>query len=184
MEFTSQSIAAGATPVTSSDGLQYKPRTADQREADAKKNAPKYARQKTVNSILTAKYLKAKAAFDSYYNYDLDAAFNAEDGTWDEAKDPWLRIKETLPEFLDGYTQKRFDAGLDITGDELDVLATAVIRLAKKELEGAGRDPKVVDDAFTKEVKAVVQKVATQHNLPPSREEVDGEDEEYEEVEE
>ncbi|KAK7972583.1 hypothetical protein PG988_006717 [Apiospora saccharicola] len=182
MEFTSQSIAAGATPVTTANGLQYKPRTADEREADAKKNAPKYARQKIVNSILTAKYLKAKAAFDGFYSYDLDAAFNAEDGTWDEAKDPWLRIKETLPEFLEGYTQKRFDTGLDIAGDELDVLATAIIRLAKKELEGAGRDPKVVDDAFTKEVKAVVQKVTAQHNLAPSRQQE--EDEEEEEVEE
>ncbi|KAK8074063.1 hypothetical protein PG994_004962 [Apiospora phragmitis] len=162
MEFTSQPIAAGSTPVATLSGLQYKPRTADEREADAKKNAPKYARQKTLRPRRRLQRRRRLLA---------------------RGQDPWLRIKQTLPEFLEGHTQKRADAGQDLTGEELDLLATAVIRVAKKDLEGAGRDPKVVDDAFVKEVKAVVQKVTTQHNLPQSRQQDDGEDEEAEEEE-
>ncbi|KAK8877558.1 hypothetical protein PGQ11_002504 [Apiospora arundinis] len=182
MEFSSQTIGAGATPVASTNGgLQYKPRTAEEREADATRNAPKYARQKAVGSILTAKYLKAKAAFDTYFDYDLDAAFNGDDGSWYEDKDPWLRIRQTLPEFLEGYTQKK--TAEDLTGEELESLATAVIRVARKDWEGAGRDAKVLDEAFVKETQELVQKLKTKHNLPESRPEADGADEEVEEEE-
>lgn len=184
MEFSSQTIGAGATPVASSaGGLQYKPRTAEEREADAARNAPKYARQKAVGSILTAKYLKAKAAFDGYYDYDLDAAFDADAGAWHEEKDPWLRIRQTLPAFLEGYTEKKkADDGL--TGEELEALATAVVRVARKDWEGAGRDAAALDEAFVKEMQDLVQKLKTQHNLPQSRPQADGAEEEEVEEEE
>lgn len=117
--------------------IKFEPRTAEQREADAKRNAPKYAREKAVNSMLTARFARAKKTFDTYYGYNIDEAFDGDMGTWRDERDPWLRIAEksssstnttsteqqngtaendesttttTMEEFLRGYTKGRVEA--------------------------------------------------------------------------
>lgn len=146
--------------------VKYKPRTLEQREADAKRNAPKYAREKAVGSILTAKHLKAKAAFDGYFAYRVDDAWDADAGTWRDARDPWLRFAQTLPDFLQGYTERR--AGDGLSARELQTLTAALVRVARMEIEGAGRDAAFIDDAFAQEADSTVAQLSLQYKLPPS----------------
>lgn len=197
--------------------IKFEPRTAEQREADARRNAPKYAREKAVNSMLTARFLKAKKAFDAYWRYDIDDAWDGDAGAWRDERDPWLRIPaggraEAGPvgEFLRGYTKGReeaaaeaeaeaeagagagtgaeAEAGLEggqqprqprISADELETLALAVVRVARVDLEAAGRDNKALDADFKKGVLDVVAQLKTEYGLPQSA----PEDEEEEEVE-
>lgn len=164
--------------------LKYKPRTLEQREADAKRNAPKYAREKAVGSILTAKHLKAKAAFDGHFHYRVDAAWDADAGAWRDDRDPWLRFSHTLPDFLQAYTERR--AGDGLAADELCTLAAALVRVARMEIEGAGRDAAFLDDAFKQEADRTAAQLAEQYELPPTRQEAangaDDEDEEEEDA--
>lgn len=183
--------------------IKFEPRTLEQREADAKRNAPKYAREKAVNSMLTARFAKAKKTFDTYYGYNIDDAFDGDNGTWREDRDPWLRIAQvptategeenaatsTMEEFLRGYTKGRVEAqkaGVDpdvLTGEELEGLATGVLRVAKVDLAAAGRDNSVVDDGFKTRALEVVGQLKTEYELPQTVPEVeDEEDEEEEEV--
>lgn len=191
--------------------IKFEPRTAEQREADAKRNAPKYAREKIVNSMLTARFLKAKKTLDAYYGYSIDEAFDGDTGTWKEDKDPWLRIAATggkggeegeegvavsvtqgkeekvgdsiVGDFLRGYTKRRVEAqqaGADpdvLTGEELEGLAVAVVRVAKVDLEAAGRDSSVVDEGFKTRVLEVVAQLKTEYELPPTAPEVEDEEE-------
>lgn len=178
--------------------IKFEPRTAEQREADAKRNAPKYAREKAVNSMLTARFLKAKKTFDAFWGYSIDEAWDGDAGVWCEARDPWLRIgggsggddnKHTtgvavVEEFLGGYVKSRRDdreAGVEkeaLTGDELEALALAVVRVAKVDLEAAGRASGVVDEGFKKKVMETVAELKKEYELPQSAPEDDEEDEE------
>ncbi|KAH8658420.1 hypothetical protein BX600DRAFT_439583 [Xylariales sp. PMI_506] len=158
--------------------LKYKPRTAEQRAADALMYEPKHARERRVNSILTARYLKAKSAFDTYFKYDIDSAFNETDGSWRDESDPWLRITDTLPEFLQGYTETRLASGQVVTGDELESMASALLRISKEQLEGAGRDSKVLDQAFRATVLEDVTKLKAQHHLPQAADLMEDDEEE------
>ena len=162
--------------------VKYKPRTLEQREADAKRNAPKYAREKAVGSILTAKHLKAKAAFDGHFGYRVDEAWDADAGAWRDARDPWLRFAHTLPDFLQAYAERR--AGDGLAGDELRALAAALVRVARMEIEGAGRDAAFLDAAFKQEADRTAAQLAAQYELPPTREAVANDEEEEEEEEE
>lgn len=214
--------------------IKFEPRTAEQREADAKRNAPKYAREKAVNSMLTARFAKAKKTFDTYYGYNIDEAFDGDTGNWREERDPWLRIAKssnavaattttttvtteqpngtieekkeeeekeeeeedssgkttTMEEFLRGYTKGRIEAqkaGVDpdvLTGEELEGLATGVLRVAKVDLAAAGRDNSVVDEAFKRSALEVVAQLVTEYELPQSAPEVEDEEEEEEGEEE
>lgn len=181
--------------------IKFEPRTAEQREADAKRNAPKYTREKAVNSMLTARFAKAKKTFDTYYGYNIDEAFDGDNGTWREERDPWLRITKapisategeqatasastTMEEFLRGYTNGRVEAqkaGVDpdvLTGEELEGLATGVLRVAKVDLAAAGRDGSVVDDAFKRRALELVGELTKEYELPQKAPEVEDEEEE------
>jgi hypothetical protein len=146
--------------------LKYKPRTAEEREADARLHEPKYARERRVNAILTARFLKAKSAFEAYFKYDIDAAFNAADASWRDELDPWLRITDTLPDFLRGYTEARVASGQTLTGEELESLASAILRISKEQLEGAGRSSKALDQEYRAAITKDVTKLTTQYQLP------------------
>lgn len=185
--------------------IKFEPRTAEQREADAKRNAPKYAREKAVNSMLTARFAKAKKTFDTYYGYNIDEAFDGDNGTWREEKDPWLRIAKaptapvtegsenensnatTMEEFLRGYTKGRVEAqkaGVDpdvLTGEELEGLTTGVLRVAKVDLAAAGADSSALDMAFKTRALEVVGQLKTQYELPQTAPEVEDDEEEEEE---
>lgn len=209
--------------------IKFEPRTAEQREADARRNGPKYAREKAVNSMLTARFLKAKKAFDAWWGYDIDEAWDGEAGAWREDRDPWLRAGRGKEEedtvigpFLRGYVKGRVEAaaaaaeaakaaeaeagaGAETTGagaaggeavaaaapvaaekplsaDELEGLALAVVRVAKVDLEAAGRDSKALDADFKKGVLEVVAQLKAEYNLPQSAPEEEEADEEEEEV--
>lgn len=181
--------------------IKFEPRTLEQREADAKRNAPKYAREKAVNSMLTARFAKAKKTFDTYYGYNIDEAFDGDNGTWRDDRDPWLRIAQaptvategeehaatsTMEEFLRGYTKGRVEAqkaGVDpdvLTGEELEALATGVLRVAKVDLAAAGRDNSMVDNGFKTRALEVVGQLKTEYELPQTAPEVEVEEEEEE----
>lgn len=165
---------------SASNAPKYTPRTLDQREADAKLNEPKYKRARVVNSILTAKYLKAKSIFDNYHDYNVDAAFvptTTGDSCWRESADPWLRIGETLPEFLDDYVRIIIESGGEITGEGVQNLAVALIRVARAEWEGAGRDKKALDKVFEAQVLELVERLKKGFNLPEAQDEEDEEEE-------
>lgn len=170
--------------------IKFEPRTAEQREADAKRNAPKYAREKAVNSMLTARFLKAKKTFDAFYGYNIDEAWDGDAGQWKDEQDPWLRAAKggednTMVEFLRGYTKQQVEAhkeGVEkelVSVDELEALAAAVVRVARVDVEAAGRDNKVLDADYKKGLLAVVAELKTEYNLPQSAPE-----EEEEEAEE
>ncbi|KAJ4392161.1 hypothetical protein N0V93_005784 [Gnomoniopsis smithogilvyi] len=173
--------------------IKFEPRTLEQREADAKRNAPKYAREKAVNSILTARFLKAKKTFDGYYSYNIDEAWDGEAGEWREEKDPWLRLgtqgeeKTVMEEFLRGFTKDRKEAQEEgterepLSADELEALALAVVRVAKKDLEAAGRETAALGDDFKKSVVEIVAQLQTEFSLPQSAPEVEEVEEEEEE---
>lgn len=177
--------------------IKFEPRTAEQREADAKRNAPKYAREKAVNSMLTARFARAKKTFDTYYGYSIDEAFDGDNGTWREERDPWLRIAKgsadenknatTMEEFLRGYTKGRVEAqqaGVDpdvLTGEELAGLATGVLRVAKVDLAAAGADNGMLDEAFKTRALEVVGQLTTEYELPPTA--TKGEEDEADEEE-
>lgn len=181
--------------------IKFEPRTQEQREADAKRNAPKYAREKAVNSILTARFLKAKKTFDAYYGYNIDEAWDGEAGKWREEKDPWLRLgsaggqeegEKVMDEFLRGYTKDRKEAQEEgterepLSVDELEALGLAVVRVAKKDLEAAGRETSGLGEEMKKKVVEVVAQLKTEYSLPqsaPEVEEVEEEEEGEEEVE-
>ncbi|KAH7305260.1 hypothetical protein B0I35DRAFT_414043 [Stachybotrys elegans] len=164
---------------SSGSHLKYEPRTLEQREIDAKRNAPKYARERRLNAILTAKFLKAKQAFDNYYHYNMDAAFDADNGSWREAMDPWLRIKDTLFEFLQGYTKAAVDAkDTQLTGEALRNLAAAIIRVAKEDLAGAGRSNAFLDDSFRTSAMEYVETLRATYNLPQAQPDSSEEEEE------
>lgn len=170
--------------------IKFEPRTAEQREADAKRNAPKYAREKAVNSILIARFLKAKKTFDAYWQYNIDDAFDGDSGTWRDEKDPWLRIPKdnTFEEFLRGYVKSRMEdkeAGVEkepLSADELEALALAVIRVAKVDLEAAGVDNTALDADFKKRALDIVAQLKTEYDLPQSAPENEDEEEDEEEV--
>lgn len=171
---------------SASKAPKWTPRTLDQREADAKLNEPKYQRARVVNRILTAKYLKAKSIFDNYHDYDVDAAFvptTTGQQCWRESADPWLRIGETLPEFLEDYTRIIIESGGEITGEGLQNLAVALVRVARAEWEGAGRDKKALDKAFEGQVLELVGRLKKEFNLPEAQDEDDEEEVEEEEGE-
>lgn len=172
--------------------IKFEPRTQEQREADAKRNAPKYAREKAVNSILTARFLKAKKTFDAYYGYNIDDAWDGEAGAWREEKDPWLRLGsgsgqeeevKVMEEFLRGYTKDRKEAQEEgterepLSGDELEALGLAVVRVAKKDLEAAGRETSGLGEEFKKRVVEIVKQVQAEYSLPQSAPEVEEEEE-------
>lgn len=168
-----------------SNAPKFTDRTYEQREADAKVNGPMIQRARVVSSILTAKYLKAKSIFDNYHEYDVDQAFvptTTGEPCWREDADPWLRIRETLPEFLEDYTRIIVESGGEITGEGLQNLAVALIRVARAEWEGAGRDKKALDKAFEQEILALVEKLKAEFKLPEApdadEDEDDGEEEE------
>lgn len=179
--------------------IKFEPRTQEQREADAKRNAPKYAREKAVNSILTARFLKAKKTFDAYYGYNIDEAWDGEAGEWREEKDPWLRLggggggdggeqgEKVMEEFLRGYTKDRKEAQEEgterepLSVDELEALGLAVVRVAKKDLEAAGRETSGLGEEFKKRVVEIVKQVQTEYSLPQSAPEVEEEEVELEE---
>lgn len=203
--------------------IKFEPRTAEQREADARRNGPKYAREKAVNSMLTARFLKAKKAFDAWWAYDIDEAWDGEAGAWREDRDPWLRVaggEDTVGAFLRGYVKARVEAtaaaaeaaaeaeagttggaGADgeeggaeaapapvpvaaekpLSADELQGLALAVVRVAKVDLEAAGRDSKALDADFKKGVLEIVAQLKAEYNLPQSAPEEEEADEEVEE---
>lgn len=174
--------------------IKFEPRTLEQREADAKRNAPKYAREKAVNSILTARFLKAKKTFDAYYGYNIDDAWDGEAGVWREERDPWLRLgaqggegNTVMDEFLRGYTKDRKEAQEEgterepLSADELEALALAVVRVVRKDLEAVGRESAALGDDFKKGVVELVAQLQTEYGLPQSAPEV--EDEEEDEVE-
>lgn len=170
-----------------SNAPKFTDRTYEQREADAKINGPMIQRARVVNSILTAKYLKAKSIFDNYHEYDVDQAFvptTTGDACWREDADPWLRIRETLPEFLEDYTRIIVESGGGTTGEGLQNLAVALIRVARAEWEGAGRDKKALDKAFEQEILALVERLKAEFKLPEAAEadSDEGEDGEEEEV--
>ncbi|KUI69034.1 hypothetical protein VM1G_04677 [Cytospora mali] len=173
---------------SASNAPKYTPRTLEQREFDAKINEPKYQRARVVNSILTAKYLKAKSIFDNYHDYNVDAAFVptiSGEPCWRETADPWLRIGETLPEFLEDYVRILVESGGEITGEGLQNLAVALIRVARAEWEGAGRDKKALDKVFEGQVLELVERLKKEFNLPEAQDEEDEvEEEEVEEEEE
>lgn len=172
--------------------IKFEPRTAEQREADARRNAPKYARERSVGSILTARFLVAKKAFESYWGYNIDEAWDGDAGEWRDDRDPWLRVPEgnTVEEFLRGYTKGRVEEKPDkepgvpekepLSADELEALALAVVRVAKVDLEAAGRDNKKLDADFKKGVLEVVAQLKTEYDLPQSAPEVEEEEEEEE----
>lgn len=190
--------------------IKFEPRTAEQREADAKRNAPKYAREKAVNSMLTARFAKAKKTFDTYYGYNIDEAFDGDNGTWREQRDPWLRIAKapsplasparavaeeedasttTMEQFLRGYTKGRVEAhkaGVDpdvLTGEEMEGLATGILRVAKVDLAATGGDSSVLDDAFKQRALEVVEELKKQYDLPQTAPKVQDPEEEEEEEE-
>lgn len=172
---------------SASNAPKYTPRTLDQREADAKLNEPKYQRARVVNSIMTAKYLKAKSIFDNYHDYSVDAAFvptTSGASCWRESADPWLRFGETLPEFLEDYARIIIESGGEITGEGLQNLALALVRVARAEWEGAGRDKKALDKVFEGQVLELVERIAKAFNLPEAQDEEDEVEEEEEEEEE
>lgn len=177
--------------------IKFEPRTAEQREADARRNGPKYAREKAVNSMLTARFLKAKKAFDTHWRYNIDDAWDGDAGAWRDERDPWLRIptggkaeEGPVGEFLRGYTKSREEAAKEakaeaeaeaepgaegqpqqqprLTADELEALALAVVRVARVDLEAAGRDNKALDADFKKAVVEVVAQLKTEYGLPQS----------------
>lgn len=175
--------------------IKFEPRTAEQREADARRNAPKYARERAVGSILTARFLVAKKAFDSYWGYNIDDAWDGDAGAWRDGSDPWLRAPEgdTVAEFLRGYTKARAEekqpdkeAGVPdkepLSVDELEALALAVVRVARVDLEAAGRDNGKLDADFKKGVLEVVAQLKTEYDLPQSAPEVEEDEEEEEEA--
>lgn len=195
MDFTTISIntPAGAGP-------KYEVRTAAQREEDARRNAPKYARERRVNGALTARHLKAKAAFDAFFAYDIDAAFDADTGAWRDELDPWLRFPETLFEFLRGHVRAaaaaapapavttaapvaeagdavadvapRLELSFDVpqqaplSAAELRALTTALVRVAREDLAGAGRDAALLDDAFQQSALEYADTLAVMYELP------------------
>lgn len=177
--------------------IKFEPRTLEQREADAKRNAPKYAREKAVNSILTARFLKAKKTFDAYYGYNIDEAWDGEAGAWREERDPWLRLggggegqgKTVMEEFLRGYTKDRKEAQEEgterepLSADELEALALAVVRVARKDLEAVGRETGALGEELKQSVVEVVAQLRTEYGLPQSAPEVEDEVEGEEEVE-
>lgn len=166
-----------------SNAPKFADRTYEQREVDAKVNAPMIQRARVVSSILTAKYLKAKSIFDNYHEYDVDQAFvptTTGEPCWREGADPWLRIRETLPEFLEDYTGIIVESGGEITGEGLQNLAVALIRVARAEWEGAGRDKKALDKAFEQDILALVERLKTQFKLPEAPDAVSDDDEEAE----
>lgn len=175
--------------------IKFEPRTLEQREADAKRNAPKYAREKAVNSILTARFLKAKKTFDAYYGYNIDEAWDGEAGVWREERDPWLRLgaqggeKAVMEEFLKGYTKDRKEAQEEgterepLSADELEALALAVVRVARKDLEAVGRETSALGDDFKKSVVEIVAQLQTEYGLPQSAPEVEDEGEDDDEGE-
>ncbi|CAN8096776.1 unnamed protein product [Discula destructiva] len=163
--------------------IKYVPRTLEQREADAARNAPKYAREKAVNSILTARFRKAKQAFDAFWAYNIDEAWDGDAGAWREASDPWLRLGGADPlavvgEFLRGVARERREAHEDgierapLSAEELEALALAVVRVARVDLEAAGRENKALDEDFKKSVVELVALVKTEFELPQSAPEV------------
>lgn len=180
--------------------IKFEPRTAEQREADAKRNAPKYAREKAVNSMLTARFLKAKKTFDAFWGYNIDEAWDGDAGVWREAQDPWLRIGggsaaaglegedktgvAVVEEFLRGYVKSRQEdreAGVEkgaLTGDELEGLALAVVRVAKVDLEAVGRENGTVNDDFKRKVLESVAELKKEYELPQSAPEEEEEEEE------
>jgi hypothetical protein len=171
-----------------SNAPKFADRTYEQREADAKVNGPMIQRARVVSSILTAKYLKAKSIFDNYHEYDVDQAFvptTTGEPCWREDADPWLRVRETLPEFLEDYTRIIVESGGEITGEGLQNLAVALLRVARAEWEGAGRDKKLLDKAFEQEILALVERLKTEFKLPeaPDVDSDEGEDGEEEVVE-
>lgn len=166
--------------------IKFEPRTAEQREADAKRNAPKYAREKAVNSMLTARFLKAKKTFDAFWGYNIDEAWDGDRAEWRDDRDPWLRVPtgDTVGEFLRGYTRQQVEAHKDgvekeaVSADELEALAGAVLRVAKVDLEAAGRDAKALDADFKKRALEVVAQLKTEYDLPQSAPETGDEEEE------
>lgn len=168
-----------------SNAPKFTDRTYEQREADAKANGPMIQRARVVNSILTARYLKAKSIFDNYHEYDVDAAFvptTTGEPCWREDADPWLRVRETLPEFLKDYVRIIVESGGEITGEGLQNLAVALIRVARAEWEGAGRDKAVLDKGFEAGILKLVERLRVEHKLPeaPDADSEEGEDGEEE----
>ncbi|PSR94436.1 hypothetical protein BD289DRAFT_140989 [Coniella lustricola] len=185
--------------------IKFEPRTAEQREADAKRNAPKYAREKAVNSMLTARFLKAKKTFDAFWGYSIDEAWDGDAGEWRLERDPWLRAAlnasavatggeekdgndNTMVEFLREYTKQQVEAhkeGIEkdlVSVEELEALAAAVVRVARVDVEAAGRDNKALNADFKKSLMRVVGELQTEYHLPQSAPEEEVVDEEGEEA--
>ncbi|POS72914.1 hypothetical protein DHEL01_v208691 [Diaporthe helianthi] len=177
---------ADARQRSMSNAPKFADRTYSQREADALANGPMIQRARVVSSILTAKYLKAKSIFDNYHEYDVDAAFvptTTGQACWREDADPWLRVRQTLPEFLEDYVRIIVESGGEITGEGLQNLAVALVRVARAEWEGAGRDKTVLDKGFEEGILALVERLKVEFKLPEaadadSDEVEDGEEEE------
>lgn len=157
--------------------IKFAPRTLEQREADAARNAPKYAREKAVNSILTAKFRKAKGDFDAFWGYNIDEAWDGDAGVWREDKDPWLRLGgaegvAVMGEFLKGVANERRGAQEEgterapLSAAELEALALAVVRVARVDVEAAGRGNAALGEEFKKSVVELVAQIKTEFNLP------------------
>jgi hypothetical protein len=177
---------ADARQRSMSNAPKFTDRTYEQREADAKTNGPMIQRARVVNSMLTARYLKAKSIFDNYHEYDVDQAFvptTTGESCWREDADPWLRIRETLPEFLGDYTRIIVESGGEINGEGLQNLAVALIRVARAEWQGAGRDKKELDKAFETDILALVERLKAEFKLPEEAPDVDSEGEDGNEEE-
>jgi hypothetical protein len=165
--------------IESATGPKYEVRTAAQRAVDVQRYEAKYARERRVNGTMTARHLKAKAAFDTFFGYDIHAAFDADTGTWIEERDPWLRFHATLFEFLRGHTKAAVEAAAAAaaggaaaaadqlpTAEDLRALATALVRVAREDLAGAGRDPVLLDDSFQQAALEYVDTLAAMYILP------------------
>ncbi|KAG8167609.1 hypothetical protein KVR01_003298 [Diaporthe batatas] len=160
---------ADARQRSMSNAPKFADRTQEQREQDARANAPLIQRARCVNSILTARYLKAKSIFDNYHEYDVDAAFvptTTGQPCWREDADPWLRIQQTLPEFLEDYVRIIVDSGGEITGEGLQNLAVALVRVARAEWEGAGRDKSLLGRGFEDGILRLVERLRVEFKLP------------------
>lgn len=147
--------------------IKFEPRTAEQREADARRNAPKYAREKAVNSMLTARFLKAKKAFDAYWRYDIDAAWDGDAGVWRDERDPWLRIPASgsasegpVGEFLRGYTRAREEAasaGTDKKGNKDEAGEAAAGDAGEGQEEVSPQQPRLSADELEALALALVR---------------------------
>lgn len=177
--------------------IKFAPRTLEQREADAARNAPKYAREKAVNSILTAKFRKAKGDFDAFWGYNIDEAWDGDSGVWREERDPWLRLGggeeegvKVMGEFLRGVVRERKERqgeGIERAGfsaKELEVLALAVVRVARVDVEAAGRGKEGLGEEFRGRVVELVKEVQKEFDLPQELPVVEDDAEEEEEEEE